>query len=260
VAAATLPPGLARALGLLDPGRRPPSAEVTGGFLDLLGPGTRPRDTGRAQRLMFTGAVPLVYERWWRPALGRLAKGPLGPGMAEERRIARLLLGLEAGDGVLDVACGPGNFTREFARLVGPDGLAVGFDASATMLSRAVRDTAAAEADRIAWIRGDAARLPFSDASFDAVCCFAALHMMAEPWTALDEMTRVLTPGGRIALLTSCRTRTSPARAWDGWVGARTGQHMFERDEIVEALEDRGFDPVRRRVAGLAQFVGGRQP
>ena len=258
MAAATLPPGLERALGLLDPGRRPPSAEVTGGFLDLLGPDARPRATGRAQQLMFTGAVPLVYERWWRPALGRVAKGPLGPGMAEERRIARLLLGLEPGDGVLDVACGPGNFTREFARLVGSDGLAVGFDASATMLDRAVRDTRT-EAERIAWIRGDAARLPFSDASFDAVCCFAALHMMAEPWTALDEMTRVLTPGGRIALLTSCRTRTAPARAWDGWVGARTGQRMFERDEIVHALEDRGFDPVRRRIAGLTQFVGGRR-
>jgi SAM-dependent methyltransferase len=188
VAAATLPPGLERALGLLDPGRRPGSAEVTDGYLDLLGADTRPRDTGRAQRLMFTGAVPLVYERWWRPALGRVAKGPLGPGMAEERRIARLLLGLEPGDGVLDVACGPGNFTREFARLVGADGLAVGFDASATMLSRAVRDTAGTpEADRTAWLRGDAARLPFSDASFDAVCCFAALHMMAEPWTALDR-------------------------------------------------------------------------
>lgn len=258
MAAATLPPGLERALGLLDPGRRPGSAEVTDGFLDLLGEGMRPRDTGRAQRLMHTGAVPLVYERWWRPALGRMAKGPLGPGMAEERRIARLLLGLERGDGVLDLACGPGNFTREFARLVGSDGLAVGFDASATMLTRAVRDTPADEAERIAWIRGDAARLPFADASFDAVCCFAALHMMAEPWTALDEMTRVLTPGGRIALLTSCRTRTLPARAWDGFVGARTGQHMFERDEVVGALEDRGFDPVRRRIAGLVQFVGGR--
>lgn len=205
---------------------------------------------------MFTGLVPVVYERAWRPALGRLAKGPLGPGMDEERRIARLLLGLGAGDGVLDLGCGPGNFTREFARLVGPDGLVVGFDASPTMLARAVRDTP--DDAPIAYVRGDAARLPFRDASFDAVCCFATLHMVADPFDALDEMTRVLTPGGRIALLTSCRTRTGVARTWDAWVGASSGQRMFERDEIVEALEDRGFEPVRRRIAGLAQFVGGR--
>jgi len=255
-----LPAGLERAVALLDPARRPRSAEVTDGYLDLLGAGTRPRDTGRAQRLMFTGAVPLVYERWWRPALGRIAKGPLGPGMDEERRIARLLLGLEPGDGVLDVGCGPGNFTRDFARLVGASGLAVGFDASPTMLARAVRDRDGEEGSApIAYVRGDAGRLPFRDESFDAVCCFAALHMLPEPWTALDEMARVLTPGGRIAVLTSCRTRTGLARTWDGWVGARTGQHMFERDEIVDALRDRGFDPVRRRVAGLAQFVGGRR-
>ena len=253
---AALPPGLERTVGLLDPARRPRSAEVTAGYLDLLGEGIRPRGSGPAQRLMYTAGVPLVYERYWRPALGRIAKGPLGPGMGEERSIARLLLGLEPGDGVLDVACGPGNFTRDFARLVGPDGLAVGFDASPTMLARAVAGTPAAE--NVAYVRGDAGRLPFRDASFDAVCCFAALHMMAEPWTALDEMARVLTPGGRIALFTSCRTRTAAARTWDGWVGARTGQRMFEPDEVVDALEDRGFDPVRRRIVGLTQFVGGR--
>ena len=253
-----LPAGLERAIPLLDPERRPRSAEVTQGYLDLLGAGVRPRESGRAQQLMFTRAVPLVYERWWRPALGRVAKGPLGPGMDEEKRIARLLLGIEPGDRVLDIGCGTGNFVREFARLAGPAGLVVGYDASSTMLARAVRDTGP-EDERVAYVRGDAQRLPFRDESFDAVCCFAALHMVAEPWTALDEMSRVLTRGGRIALLTSCRTRTPALRTWDGWVGAQTGQRMFEREEVVDALRDRGFDPVRRRVAGLTQFVGGRR-
>ena len=83
---------------------------------------------------MTTRFVPAIYERYWRPALARAVKGVTGPGMAEEVRIARLLLGLGPGDVVLDVACGPGNFTREFARAVGDDGLAVGIDASRTML------------------------------------------------------------------------------------------------------------------------------
>lgn len=248
-----LPPALERALPLIDPARRPAAAEPTDGYLDLLGPGARPRDSGRAQRLMYTGVVPAVYSRTWRPAWGRLAKGPFGPGMGEELRIARLLLNLGAGDGVLDVGCGPGNFTREFARTVGGGGLAVGLDGSPSMLARAVQ----AGAD-VAYLRGDATRLPFRDDAFDAVCCFAALHMFAEPFTALDEMTRVLTPGGRIALLTTCRTHTGVARTWDGWIGASTGQRMFERDEVVDALEARGYAAVRRRVAGLTQFVGGR--
>lgn len=210
---------------------------------------------------MFTTTVPAVYERWWRPAWGRLAKGPLGPGMAEELRLARLLLDIAPGDGVLDVACGPGNFTRAFAGRAADDGLVVGIDASPTMLARAVADTAAAgQGATIAYVRGDAVRLPFRAESFDAVCCFAALHMFADPWTALDHMTRVLTPGGRIAILTSCRTRSAPLRLLDARVGALSGQRMFERDEITGALRGRGLVDVRRRVAGLTQIVGARRP
>ena len=89
------------------------AAAAAAGYLDLLG-GHEPTSTGIAQNLMLTGLVPTIYERWWRPALGRIAKGLLGPGMADEHRIARLLLGLTPGDGVLDIACGTGNFTRRF--------------------------------------------------------------------------------------------------------------------------------------------------
>jgi hypothetical protein len=48
---------------------------------------------GSAQRLMFTRVVPAIYERWWRPGLARILKGAFGPDMADEHRIARLLLG-----------------------------------------------------------------------------------------------------------------------------------------------------------------------
>ena len=228
------------------------------GYLDLIG-ADAPRSTGTAQDLMLTRLLPQVYERWWRPALGRVAKGVFGPGMTDEKRIARLLLALSPGDGVLDIACGTGNFTRDFARTVGPDGLVVGIDLSETMLARAVRDTAAAGLDdRIAYMRADASALPFRGKSFDAVCCFAALHLFADPLGALDRMMGVLTPGGRIAIFTSARNRSAPLRTFESVVGARSGMRMFERDEVMEALEDRGFVDVRQRVAGFTQFVGGR--
>jgi SAM-dependent methyltransferase len=257
--AVELPVALERALALIEPERRPadPEAAAAPGYLDLIG-GAEPRSTGAAQDLMLTGFVPAIYERWWRPALGRVAKGVLGPGMADEHRIARLLLGLTPGDGVLDVACGPGNFTRDFARGVRETGLAVGIDASPTMLERAVRDTPDPWSS-VAYVRGNAVELPFRDESFDAVCCFAALHLFAEPFTALDHMARVLTAGGRIAIFTSCRTSSAPARTVDGFLGGRSGMRMFERDEITGALVERGFGDVRRRVTGLTQFVGGRK-
>jgi ubiquinone/menaquinone biosynthesis C-methylase UbiE len=252
------PLGLRRARDLLTP----EAAETAGrpdatrsGYLDLL-----PEDlasTGATQDLMTTTLVPAIYERYWRPALTRIAKGITGPGMAEEVRIARLLLGLGPGDAVLDIACGPGNFSREFAKAVGDDGLVVGIDASRTMLARGVADLRSAGLANLALVRGDATALPFRDASFDGVCCFAALHLFADPFAGLDEMRRVLHPGGRIALMTSVRRKVTlpPLKPV---VERASGMRMFESDEIVRALQDRGFENVRQRLAGMVQFVGGR--
>ena len=250
--------GLDRALALLDPAARAKGAIDGDGYLDLLRDGARP-STGPAQDLMLTRLVPRIYERWWRPALGRAATGLFGPGMSDEKRIARPLLALSPGDGVLDIACGTGNFTRDFARTVGATGLVVGIDVSQTMLARAVRDTRAAELDdRVGYVRGDAAELPFRERSFDAVCCFAALHLFADPLAALDGMMTVLSPGGRIALFTTARGRTPALRAFESLASARSGARLFERDEVVRELERRGFTGVRQRVTGVTQFVGGR--
>ena len=247
---------LARVEALLEPAARERAREVDAGYVDVIGE-SGPASTGLAQDLMVSSLVPQVYERWWRPALGRVAKGAFGPGMAEERRIARLLLGLSPGDGVLDVACGTGNFTRDFAKSVGPDGLVVGIDVSETMLARAVRDTSA---EQVVYLRGDAADLPFRDHSFDAVCCFAAIHLFEDPFAALDRMTDVLTPGGRIAIFTSARNRSGPVRTIESLMEARSGMKMFERDEMVDALKQRGYAEIRQRVTGVTQFVGARLP
>jgi len=252
------PLGLRRARELLTPdaqamAERPEAPPH--GYLDLL-----PEDltsTGATQDLMTTSLVPAIYERYWRPALARVAKGLTGPGMAEEVRIARLLLGLRPGDMVLDVACGPGNFSREFAKAVGDEGLVVGIDASRTMLERGAAELVAAGLPNLALIRGDATALPFPDATFHAVCCFAALHLFADPFAGLDEMRRVLRPGGRIALMTSVRRQITlpPLKPV---VERVSGMRMFEGDEIVSALQERGFANVRQRLAGVVQFVGGR--
>ncbi len=164
-AEATAAGALERAIGLLDA----PAAELAArrglnqaGYLDLLE--GELESTGPTQDLMVTRLVPAIYERYWRPALGRVAKGVTGPGMAEEMRIARLLLGLGEGDTVLDVACGPGNFTREFARAVGGGGLALGIDGSRTMLERGGEELRRADPGNLVLIRGDANALPFRDA------------------------------------------------------------------------------------------------
>ena len=247
---------LDQVLGLIAPAARPASPDVARGYLDLLG--TRdPTGAHPGQRLMAGRALPVIYERLWRPVGGRVLMGAIGPGMGDERRIALELLGLSPGDRVLDVGCGPGNFTRLFATEAGPESLVVGLDASATMLARGVAEGVPGN---VVYVRGDAAALPFSDGVFDAVCCFAALYLIADPWGALDEIARVLAPGGRVAILTSCHRGLAPAGMTRPVVRAMTGVRMFGRDEVTDALRDRGLRGERRRVAGLAQFVGASRP
>jgi len=246
-----------RALGLLDARSREKAHWTEPGYLDLLDDETKPESTGPTQDLMLTRVVPMVYERWWRPALGRAFKGVTGPGMSEEVRIARLLLGLSAGHKVLDVACGPGNFTRSFGRTVGESGLAVGIDASPSMLERGARDLLRDRAGNVALVRGDATDLPFLAGSFDAVCCFAALHLFSDPHAALEDMTRVLAPGGRIAVMTSVR-RQVQLKPLKPVLERTSGMRVFEYDEIVTQLQGLGFTDIHQRVSGLVQFVGGR--
>jgi SAM-dependent methyltransferase len=248
-------PAIERARALFEPGRGSAHPRVENGYLDLLGD-QDPTGAHPGQRLMVSGVLPLIYERLWRPLGGRLLMGAMGPGMRDERRIALDMLALSADDRVLDVGCGPGGFTREFAR-VSRGGLVVGIDASRTMLAEAVRKP---PLEHVAYLRGDACALPFRDGSFNAVCCFAALYLIEEPLRALDEIVRVLAPGGRVALLSSCNRGLLPATATNAVVRALSGVRVFGRDELTRALRERGLTRVEQRVAGFAQFVSGSKP
>ncbi|WP_329056278.1 methyltransferase domain-containing protein [Amycolatopsis sp. NBC_01488] len=231
-------------------------AKTDDGYLDLLGDVSQAGPpTGVAQRLMRTTLLPQVYERYWRPALGRALKGPFGPSMADEVRLATKLLDLEPGHTVLDVACGTGRFTRAFGAAVGPDGLAIGLDGARTMLAKAVAEGGP---DTVAYLRADAVHPPLKESTVDGVCCFAALHMFAEPETALDSFARVLKPGGRIVLLTSARRGWQPARVAESVGGILSGQRMFDRGEIAASLRARGFTAITERYAGVTQIVAGR--
>ena len=250
-----LPPAIEQALSLFADPVSSEDVDVTHGYLDLLGQ-RDPTGTRLGQRLMVSRVLPQVYQRFWRPLGSRLLMGLTGPGTQEEHRIALAMLSIDRGDRVLDVACGPGNFTRDFAAAAS-DGLVVGLDASAPMLDVAVRDT---DEDNVVYLRGDACALPFRDGSFDAICCFAALYLIEQPMLALAEIVRVLAPGGRVAVLTSCNRGLLPAGAASTIVRGVSGVRVFGRDELTRALRDDGLIEIDQQVSGLAQFVSGRKP
>ncbi|MGB7588061.1 MAG: methyltransferase domain-containing protein [Solirubrobacterales bacterium] len=249
------PSAIEATLSLLKPapGRAEPSLDA--GYVDVLGE-QDPTGSHPGQQIMRSKLLPLIYERLWRPLGARLLMGAIGPGTAGEHRLALDMLEVSPGDRVLDVACGPGNFTRDFARAAG-DGLVVGIDASETMLAAAVK---AGGGGNLAYVRGDACALPFGDDSFNAVCCFAALYLIDDPMKALDEIARVLAPGGRVGLLTSCNRGPLPAGSVAGFVRAMSGVRIFGRTEITDALASRGLMGIDQDVAGFGQFVSARKP
>ena len=98
---------------------------------------------------------------------------------------------------------------------------------------------------RVGYVRGDARRLPFADGSFDAVCCYAALYLVPEPFTVLSELLRVLAPGGRLAVSDIALKTELPealANSLAAYVGCIAGAIKVEeyRNELLKA----GFEYV----------------
>jgi len=213
--------------------------------------------SGLVQGLMQNRVLAAVYERAWRPFLGWSLMGFDLDHVRHERALTIKALRLRPGNVVLDVACGPGNFTGAFAAAVAPDGRAIGVDYSRAMLDMAHRDNAHANAT---YVHGDAHHLPFPDRSLDAVNCYAALYLIPDPFGAFDEMMRVLRPGGRLALMTSLASE----RSWLRPVQARglglTGLRMFDRDEFTGRLRAAGFTEIEQEIHGLAQCVAATAP
>jgi ubiquinone/menaquinone biosynthesis C-methylase UbiE len=182
------------------------------------------------------------------------------------------LLDIATGERVLDVGCGSGAVTRDIAKRVGNQGLAVGLDPSPALLS--IARTLAQDAglgDRVEFREGNALRLPFPEASFDAVVCATVLSHIPKGESAIPELTRVLRPGGRLGVFDfdadmtlfthPDRTLTrrivaaaSDAMAVDGWLVRRL-PFLFGRAGITD-VRVRGFFPLetdpRSFYAGMA--------
>jgi ubiquinone/menaquinone biosynthesis C-methylase UbiE len=107
------------------------------------------------------------------------------------------LMKLRAGQNVADIGCGTGEDVRARAAKVGPSGRAVGVDISATMIASA-KERSRKDNSNVDFVQGDAKKLPFEDACFDAIRAERLLQHTPDADSALREMVRVLKAGGRI--------------------------------------------------------------
>ena len=125
-----------------------------------------------------------------------------------------------AGERILDVATGTGMVAAEL--LARADCTVVGLDQSAEMLAGArARFAANPGGARVQLIEGQAERLPFADATFDAVTFTYLLRYVDDPPATLRELARVVRPGGRVASLEfGVPPRALPRPAWRFYTAA----------------------------------------
>lgn len=244
---------LDRARRLLDPARVVDPVDDTRGYLDLLEP-PGPAETSTLW-FMQNPVFAAVYERAWRPLFTRLFS--LG-GTSTQQFDRQLVdqLGRPGDRIMLDVACGPGNYTKRLSKALTGDGVCIGLDFSEPMLARAVSGNSG---ERVAYIRGDAHTLPFPDGSIDTVCCLAALYLIPDPDVVLDELARVVAPGGEVAVFTSVRTQLTSSPVV-GFITNRSGYHLFGKHEVTDRLRAAGLVDVEQTITGQAQYVTARKP
>ena len=104
------------------------------------------------------------------------------------------LLHVKPGARLLDVGCGTGHDTRALAATAGPEGVAIGIDASAVMLK-------AARTRGGAYLQADARSLPYEADAFDGARIDRVLQHVAGPEDAIRELVRVIRPGGRMVAI-----------------------------------------------------------
>jgi demethylmenaquinone methyltransferase/2-methoxy-6-polyprenyl-1,4-benzoquinol methylase len=118
-----------------------------------------------------------------------------------KRHEAHLSLEVKAGDRVLEIACGTGLNFPHLRQLIGNSGMLIGLDYTPAMLDIARRRIAGFSWTNVDVVAGDAARLPFPDATLDRVFCSFALSVIPAYEKAIAEVRRVLMPGGRFVAL-----------------------------------------------------------
>ena len=134
------------------------------------------------------------------------------------------LVCLQAGERVLDVACGTGIVARLATQQVGAAGQVTGVDLNAGMLKVAQANTPTSGAP-VDWRQGDAEALPCEDEYYDVVLCQQGLQFVSDKRQALLEMRRVLKPGGRLAICSWSALEHNP---WNREIAVALARYVSE--------------------------------
>jgi ubiquinone/menaquinone biosynthesis C-methylase UbiE len=179
--------------------------------------------------------------------------------------------GLKPGMRVLDLACGPGFTSCELAKAVG-DGQVVGVDISAELIAVAHQAQASEEVENVSFSIGNVYELALPENHFDFVYARFLFQHLEKPEQALENIRRVLKPGGILCVLDIDDNWTSFAPASQAFVGfirqagagqKRKGGNRLIGSQLYGLLREAGFEKVATRIhplttedLGVRMFLG----
>ena len=191
------------------------NAVLIGGFCDESVPTSDGQVSRRAAHVYDEFFLPALFAPWAEPMCNAAA--------------------LQAGDQVLDVACGTGVLSIAAAKVVGARGGVVGLDRNEGMLA-----VASEKAPELIWRLGVAESLPFTDSKFDAVVSQFGMMFFDDRRRAIEQMWRVLRPGGRLAVAVFTNLDQAPGyAALEALLARLFGQRIADALGAPYSLGDR---------------------
>jgi SAM-dependent methyltransferase len=190
---------------------------------------------------------PIVVQRAFPFFGGRLNELALEQG--------RRAVDAAGGGPILDMPVGTAYFTVEAAARHG--GLVVGADIAAGMVQQAASAAAGRGLDNLAAVQADAHHLPFKDGSFSAILCTNGLQVMPGLTESVNEMARVLAPGGTLyaSVVTLPLSRLMPTGA-----SAKLPTMMRSGLDVAEEFSKAGIYVTKVRHERLATLIEALKP
>ncbi|WP_275296704.1 demethylmenaquinone methyltransferase [Brevibacillus choshinensis] len=183
-------------------------------------------------------------------------------------------MNIKPGQKALDVACGTADWTIALAEAVGKDGSVVGLDFSQNMLDVGAYKVSQKGVGHIVdLVNGDAMKLPYEDNTFDFATIGFALRNVPDIQTVLNEMARVVKPGGKVVSLEVSKPPFIPYRKLfyfyfynilplvAKWTVNKYEQYAWlpksltnfpDSRELARMFQEAGLDPVQVKL-----FMGG---
>jgi len=178
-----------------------------------------------------------------REEFNRWAESGRGEGMAEDHLPITLpvldRMGLSPADSVLDVGCGAGWLLHLLAERV-TEGRVVGMDVSDEMVRHARRNCA--DLPQVMAVTGSADEIPWENAFFTKAISVESAYYWPDPAAGLQEIFRVLRPGGSAWILINYYSDNAHCHQWGALLAVPT--HLLSADEWAERFRGAGFTAV----------------